>query len=159
MPSLAIQHTLPHAGMALVCDDARVDSPTSATGFFFVNPDDPRVVGHFDVMMGALIGEFTHQTAAFLILTQEKGYLPMLKRTQMTFHEAVFPGDQLTCDVMLEERQGREATFNAVVHSKRGEDEPRLVADITFTGTIVPKRALDMMRRQAKAGMRLVQST
>lgn len=153
MPSLAIQHTLPHAGMALVCDDARVDSPTEATGFFFVNPDDPRVVGHFGIMMGALIAEFAHQTAAFLVLTEEKGNLPVLKSTHLDIFESALPGDHLICEVVLDHREGRDATFTAAVFvAKNGELEKK-IANVTFAGTIMPKRVFE---RMCKAKMHVV---
>lgn len=149
-PSQEILHTLPHAGLALVCGDARVDSPTQATGRFRVDPDDPRVIGHFGIMMGVLIAEFAHQTAAFLILKSEPGNIPMLKSTHLEMQEPAFPGEQLVCQIALDHREDRDATFTASVFVEKDGEFEKKIATVAFTGTIVPKRLLDRMCQKAK---------
>src|SRR6185369_8480370 len=150
MASVEVIMTLPQAGMALVLDDADILSPTKVLGKFLVKQDDPRVVGHFDTMMGALIGEFAHQTATFLMLKKTDGFLPILTSSHIDLEGKVpaFPGDLLFCDARLDHQEGRSATFFARVYKEVGADTKE-VATVSFSGLLASKRAL--LRKKLRA--------
>lgn len=144
-----VQKTLPHTGMALVLDGAHIDGPKQVTGKFLVRANDPRIMGHFGIMPGVLVAEFAHQTAAVLILQDEPDSLPCLTNTAIALTAAALPGDALACVVTEESREGRKASFSAVVlkinDAVCGQE---VIATVTFTGTLLSKRILDRMLRK-----------
>lgn len=149
-PTLHLDHAmirkiLPHTGPALILDTAEIKSPTEAKGYFMVLADDPRIANHFYVMPGVLIAEFCHLTGAVLLMHDaKKAIIPVLNETKISVSEAVFPGEDLECEVRLASQLERTFSFEASVckaHSKRH------VATVLFTGTRIPRPVFERQRR------------
>jgi len=121
----AIRQRLPHRYPFLLVDRIVERSAERVVGLKNVTVNEPFFQGHFPppleaVMPGVLILESMAQTAAFLVLDDEKetpsvGYLVGIDKAK--FRRKVVPGDQLRLEARIS-RQKREllqATVEATV--------------------------------------------
>ena len=121
----AIRQRLPHRYPFLLVDRIVERSAEKVVGLKNVTVNEPFFQGHFPppleaVMPGVLILEAMAQTAAFLVLDDEKetpsiGYLVGIDKAK--FRRKVVPGDQLRMEARIS-RQKREllqATVEATV--------------------------------------------
>ena len=121
----AIRQRLPHRYPFLLVDRIVERSAERVVGLKNVTVNEPFFQGHFPppleaVMPGVLILEAMAQTAAFLVLDDEKetpsiGYLVGIDKAK--FRRKVVPGDQLRMEARIS-RQKREllqATVEATV--------------------------------------------
>ena len=121
----AIRQRLPHRYPFLLVDRIVERSAERVVGLKNVTVNEPFFQGHFPppleaVMPGVLILEAMAQTAAFLVLDDEKetpsvGYLVGIDKAK--FRRKVTPGDQLRMEARIS-RQKREllqATVEATV--------------------------------------------
>ena len=121
----AIRQRLPHRYPFLLVDRIVERSAEKVVGLKNVTVNEPFFQGHFPppleaVMPGVLILEAMAQTAAFLVLDDEKetpsiGYLVGIDKAK--FRRKVTPGDQLRMEARIS-RQKREllqATVEATV--------------------------------------------
>ena len=147
-----LENILPHRGLAVLIDTVRIDSAVRALGCFLIKEDDPRITGHFDIMPGVLMAESCHLTAAALMLSQSGSPdIPVLNQSEIRVREAAYAGDTLLCYVQLLGQDGRGFRFQANLGKQGPDGQERMIGEVMFSGTNLPRRVFERMRPRRPA--------
>ena len=139
----AIRQRLPHRYPFLLVDRIVERSAERVVGLKNVTVNEPFFQGHFPppleaVMPGVLILEAMAQTAAFLVLDDEKdtpsvGYLVGIDKAK--FRRKVVPGDQLRMEARIS-RQKRELLQAIVEATVDGELAASAIISMVVPGEV-----------------------